>query len=256
MNPLPALKQALARTLYRPSITHSSCLTSIAASYRFLPRYASTASAEISSSTPSDQAASSSSSPSAPVDANLASPSSSDVVEATATTASSSAVEGGAATLPVRSTSTELDKVMKEMEASRMKQKGGKGQRGVPARVDEHTWMDRLGTDKNLNSNRSHTPPVISPDDRWKQLAPVTFSEPLTTTTSRSFPVQNFNLGLAYRKLNKTLMENNIRRELKRQERFESGSDKRVRLDSERHRRRFKVAVGKSVSLSMRMKSL
>lgn len=47
-------------------------------------------------------------------------------------------------------------------------------------------------------------------------------------------------------------MENNIRRELKQKDRFESGSDKRVRLDSERHRRRFKVAVGKAVSLAMR----
>lgn len=256
MNPLPAFKQALARTLYRPTINQSSCPASIAAPYRFLPRYASSGPSEISSSTPSDQAASSASSPPTPVDANLASPSSSDLAEDIATTSPSSAAEGAAASLPVRSTSSNLDKVMKQMEASTKRQKGGKGPRGGPARVDEFTWMDKFGTDKNLNSNRSHTPTVISPDDRWKQLAPVTFSEPLTTTTSRSFPVQNFNLGLAYRKLNKTLMENNIRRELKRQERFESGSDKRVRLDSERHRRRFKVAVGKSVSLSMRMKSL
>jgi ribosomal protein S21 len=56
--------------------------------------------------------------------------------------------------------------------------------------------------------------------------------------------------------LNRVLNENQVRRELKRQERFESPSNKRVRLGSERHRRRFKVAVGKAVSLAMRMKDL
>jgi ribosomal protein S21 len=50
------------------------------------------------------------------------------------------------------------------------------------------------------------------------------------------------------------LTENNIRREVKRADRFEGRSDKRVRLSSERHRKRFKVAVGKAVGLAMRMK--
>jgi len=63
-------------------------------------------------------------------------------------------------------------------------------------------------------------------------------------------------LARAYRNLNRVLNENQVRRELKRQERFEGPSDKRVRLNSERHRRRFKVAVGKAVSLAMRQKNL
>lgn len=78
----------------------------------------------------------------------------------------------------------------------------------------------------------------------------------MTTTTARSFEVKNNDVAKAYRLLNRVLMENNVRKELRRQERFESGSDKRVRLNSERHRRRFKVAVGKAVSLAMRMKDM
>lgn len=68
--------------------------------------------------------------------------------------------------------------------------------------------------------------------------------------------MQGGDVGSAYKRLNKVLMENNVRRELKRGEYFEKGSDKRVRLNSERHRRRFKDAVGKAVSLSRRMKDL
>lgn len=64
------------------------------------------------------------------------------------------------------------------------------------------------------------------------------------------------NVARAYRTLNRVLNDNNVRRELKRQERFETPSNKRVRLNSERHRRRFKVAVGKSVSLALRTKDL
>ena len=82
------------------------------------------------------------------------------------------------------------------------------------------------------------------------------YSAPTTPTSARSFAVKNGDLGRAYRMLNRTLMENNVRRELRQQERFESGSDRRVRLNSERHRRRFKVAVGKAVGLAMRMKDL
>ncbi|KAL8280083.1 hypothetical protein RQP46_007413 [Phenoliferia psychrophenolica] len=79
--------------------------------------------------------------------------------------------------------------------------------------------------------------------------SPEAYSQPKTTTSERSFAVMNGNGGLAtaYRMLNRTLMENNVRKEVRRGE-----SDKRVRLDSERHRRRFKVAVGKAVSGAMR----
>lgn len=92
-------------------------------------------------------------------------------------------------------------------------------------------------------------------DEQWGNRLPSTFAEPLTTTTSRSISVMNGDVGLAFRRLNRVLVENNIKRELKQQDRFESGSDKRVRLNSSRHRRRYKDAVGKAVSLAMRMKA-
>jgi len=95
-----------------------------------------------------------------------------------------------------------------------------------------------------------------SPEKLWSHAAPVAYSPSVTTTSARSFAVQGGNLARAYRNLNRVLNENQVRRELKRQERFEGPSDKRVRLNSERHRRRFKVAVGKAVSLAMRQKNL
>ena len=95
-----------------------------------------------------------------------------------------------------------------------------------------------------------------TPEQLWSHAAPVAYSPSVTTTSARSFAVQGGNLARAYRNLNRVLNENQVRRELKRQERFEGPSDKRVRLNSERHRRRFKVAVGKAVSLAMRQKNL
>ncbi|GAA6063229.1 hypothetical protein JCM10212_005836 [Sporobolomyces blumeae] len=95
-----------------------------------------------------------------------------------------------------------------------------------------------------------------TPEELWRYAPPVAYSPPVTTTSSRSFAVTSGNVARAYRNLNRVLNENNVRKELRRQERFESPSNKRVRLNSERHRRRFKVAVGKAVSLAMRMKDL
>ncbi|GAA5839901.1 hypothetical protein JCM11251_001243 [Rhodosporidiobolus azoricus] len=99
---------------------------------------------------------------------------------------------------------------------------------------------------------------ATTPDERWRRLTDrdVQYNEAVTTTSARSVPVTQRNVAQAYYRLNRILQENNVRRELKRQERFESPSNKRVRLNSERHRRRFKVAVGKAVALAMRMKDL
>ncbi|GAA5998786.1 mitochondrial 37S ribosomal protein bS21m MRP21 [Rhodotorula paludigena] len=97
---------------------------------------------------------------------------------------------------------------------------------------------------------------AASPEDTWRFAPPVPYSQPASTTSARSFAVRDGNVARAYRTLNRVLFENNVRRELRRQERFESPSNRRVRLNSERHRRRFKVAVGKAVSLAMRMKDM
>ncbi|GAA5825552.1 hypothetical protein JCM3770_000124 [Rhodotorula araucariae] len=105
-------------------------------------------------------------------------------------------------------------------------------------------------------SPRSLTARPATPEQTWQHTPPVPYSLPVTTTSARSFAVRDGNVARAYRTLNRVLQENNVRRELKRQERFESPSNKRVRLNSERHRRRFKVAVGKAVSLALRTKDL
>lgn len=56
----------------------------------------------------------------------------------------------------------------------------------------------------------------------WQTRAPEQYSQYKTTTSERSFPVSNQNpLAAAYRRLNKVLMENNVRKEVRRGERFE-----------------------------------
>lgn len=101
------------------------------------------------------------------------------------------------------------------------------------------------------------TTPVITEDDIWLRCSNAINAAgayPLTTTASRSLGVGNANVAVAFRRLNRILTENNVRREVKRGERFEGRSDKRVRLNSERHRKRYKVAVGKAVGQAIRMK--
>ncbi|KAK4703102.1 hypothetical protein P7C70_g3119, partial [Phenoliferia sp. Uapishka_3] len=114
-------------------------------------------------------------------------------------------------------------------------------------------WSTKLnGVFDSAPSNAKHVETEQSPQSRWAQTSPAAYSQPITTTSERSFSTGKDGLAMAFRKLNKVLMENNVKREVRRGERFEGRSDKRVRLDSERHRRRFKVAVGKAVSSAMR----
>ncbi len=61
----------------------------------------------------------------------------------------------------------------------------------------------------------------------------------------RSFPVINGNFISAYARVMTTLRENRVRKELRLTERFEKPTDKRRRLKSERHRRRFADMVSK-----------
>ncbi|SCV67734.1 BQ2448_5345 [Microbotryum intermedium] len=93
-----------------------------------------------------------------------------------------------------------------------------------------------------------------TPEEIWASTNPIGFTLPVSVTTARSIAVRNRDVARAYRNLNRILFENNVRKELRRQERFESPSDKRVRLDSERHRRRFKVEVGKQVGKALRLR--
>lgn len=107
-------------------------------------------------------------------------------------------------------------------------------------------------------SNRASVP-VSTAEFRWRtrcedNRSGTSYPPPVTTTTARTVVVKNASPAVAVRRLNRILLENNVKREFKRQERFEGRSDKRCRLSSERHRKRFKVAVGKAVSLAVRMK--
>ncbi|KDE03227.1 hypothetical protein MVLG_06284 [Microbotryum lychnidis-dioicae p1A1 Lamole] len=96
--------------------------------------------------------------------------------------------------------------------------------------------------------------PQQSPEEIWASTNPIGYTLPVTTTAARSIPVKKRDVARACRALNRILNQNNVRKELRRQERFEGPSDKRVRLDSERHRRRFQVEVGKQVGKAMRLR--
>lgn len=124
--------------------------------------------------------------------------------------------------------------------------------RKKPMMMGSYIPRPELSSPPSFRSNHSI---VATPDDLWRSSSPRSFYPlPLTTTTARTIPVKNAAVAAAFRKLNRVLTENNIRRELKRGERFEGVSAKRCRLSSERHRRRYKVAVGKAVGKAMRMR--
>lgn len=166
--------------------------------------------------------------------------------------ASASTSEDTAATAP--SPASELDQVIKSVSASK-----GKGRLPPGAAHRPHSARPAAAEYASLYSSQSarsaQTAATAStPEQIWAFTPPVAYTPPVSLTSARSFAVRDGNVARAYRNLNRTLRENNVRLELRRQERFESPSNKRVRLNSERHRRRFKVAVGKAVALAMRMK--
>ncbi|GAA5872756.1 hypothetical protein JCM16303_006820 [Sporobolomyces ruberrimus] len=147
-----------------------------------------------------------------------------------------------------------LNQVKQDKQQQQQPQKKPRGQQGTRQSIYPSELYSGSSSTRTSFSSPLSTP--SSPEEIWRYQQPVAYSPSVTTTSARSFAVQSGNLARAYRNLNRVLNENNVRRELKRQERFESPSNKRVRLNSERHRKRFKVAVGKAVSLAMRMKDL
>jgi ribosomal protein S21 len=152
--------------------------------------------------------------------------------------------------------SDKLESLLKGIQASKPppSNKNKKRQSIYPS--ESSSFLLNSSTPSSRTSTSSNGFRSTTPEEIWSHSAPIPYSPSVTTTSSRSFAVQSGNVARAYRNLNRVLNENNVRRELKRQERFEGGGDKRVRLNSERHRKRFKVAVGKAVSLAMRMKDL
>lgn len=155
------------------------------------------------------------------------------------------------------SPSSQLDQVIKSVSASKGKGRLPHGaaaaqQRTHAARPSEYSSLYSSPSARSAQAAAAAT--ASTPEQIWAFTPPVVYTPPVSLTSARSFAVRDGNVARAYRNLNRTLRENNVRLELRRQERFESPSNKRVRLNSERHRRRFKVAVGKAVALAMRMK--
>jgi ribosomal protein S21 len=81
------------------------------------------------------------------------------------------------------------------------------------------------------------------------------FVQCATPYTVRTVPVgQGNNLASAWSQLNTIMQQSGVRRELSRQQEYEKPTAYRHRVASERHRRRFKHAVGQSIATIMRMK--
>ena len=133
--------------------------------------------------------------------------------------------------------------------------------------------------DELLNRPANNTPYIRqtiqrerSVDDRWASA--IKLDRPVSTVparptpySSRSVKVTNSSssqlrnptasvgeIGTAWKKLHVVMAESNVKKELKRGERYEKPTLMRQRLNSERHRRRFKVEVGRQISELMRLK--
>lgn len=72
---------------------------------------------------------------------------------------------------------------------------------------------------------------------------------PVIPSDGRSVPVSNGDIGRAMNNLNAIFRANNVRTELRLGERYEKPNQKRRRLASERHRRRFAHMVREKVQL-------
>lgn len=181
-------------------------------------------------------------------------PESSEQSASSSTSAAATTSSSSSSPAPPQAKSAAIDAVLQSIEASGLTPGALPHATGPLGAAGHSGWRGHFTSSSSARSAPASAPPT--PENNWRLAPVVNYSLPITTTTARSFPVRNMDVGRAYRLLNRTLQENNIRKELRRQERFEGPSDKRVRLDSERHRRRFKVAVGKAVSQAMRLKDL
>ncbi|CAD6574412.1 MAG: hypothetical protein TREMPRED_001108 [Tremellales sp. Tagirdzhanova-0007] len=94
------------------------------------------------------------------------------------------------------------------------------------------------------------------PDDRpsgnkwWTDASHLRVGQPGNVYSGRTFPVMRSNDFMGqYKRLQSIMLRTGVRRELKRKEYHEGPSEKRVRLASERHRRRFAHMVREKVHL-------
>jgi ribosomal protein S21 len=99
----------------------------------------------------------------------------------------------------------------------------------------------------------SATEPLSDADkfeDAWRYRYLGGPARPRKPRDGRVFEVRsNVDVGSAYSRLMSLLAKNNVRRELRLEENYEKPNQKRRRLKSERHRRRFAAAVREKVQL-------
>jgi len=89
-----------------------------------------------------------------------------------------------------------------------------------------------------LNFDLPETP--ISNTAWWERASSSRIGKPGSVNSGRTFPVMRGNdFAPQYKRLQIMLARTRIKNELRRKEYYESPSEKRVRLASERHRRRF-----------------
>ena len=93
-------------------------------------------------------------------------------------------------------------------------------------------------------------------EQRWSQLHTEDGAlQPATPTSARSLPVRMEEFQRQYKRLmSGVIAMNNVRQELRLEERYEKPKYKRQRLASARHRRRFAREVGLKVAAIMKAK--
>lgn len=139
-----------------------------------------------------------------------------------------------------------------------------------PARWSRHSSPAPLSPDMVREASdpvatRSTSELASSPehlDQKWNRLAKKELDEQnphrsLTPYCSRTVRVAGQDVARitkAWKDLNRTLAESGIRKELKMTERYEKPTLKRQRLNSQRHRRRFKHQVAQDIASIMRLK--
>lgn len=79
--------------------------------------------------------------------------------------------------------------------------------------------------------------------DRYRGSEKIEFAQTGNQYSGRSVVSRDGNFSLAYRRLSGIMSRNRIRKELRLGEHHEKGSERRRRLKSERHRRRFAELV-------------
>ncbi|WFD00285.1 hypothetical protein MYAM1_003033 [Malassezia yamatoensis] len=118
---------------------------------------------------------------------------------------------------------------------------------------DPHNWT------RSANSSRLAGSSLERLEEEFRERKTIGPPAPATPTSGRTVSATNSygntSATMLYRNLMSTLRRNSVRRELRLGERYEKPNQKRRRLRSERHRRRFADMIRKKVQLIMALKA-